>query len=1582
MFGAVSDGKMNLPPLQRVIDIDAVWNNTAPNVKSFLHERRQQEDGDKTFIQPTDISEFFNVEQCEKFFMKKVGKKGADVDVDLRHFNEAYTEILPEFHYSGEKFEDIITDSVSQHNSELITCGESHIDQLRKIDEIDENYFPDTVNPRIKDAIYGTTNLKVNTRSTYWLFRRLFLQRIAEQYRADSDVSPIIVEQLPLAGNIGVWPVGGKPDILTICSTEDGVTVHVSDLKSTHEEKPHYRIQVACYTILIRQLLEEAGIADDVDIAGGVITYDDDYTTFTLDSLPTFDVEVVESDVERVLNTDGKFTRLSEETLQGADFSLTSKCQKCAFKEDCYTNAIENAGLEMLGMGEGIQSVLEDQGISTLRDLARLFDEANHDPETTPTNYDPLNPDIRDKEQYNALTNILNNETMAMTVMRYAQEAQHLLSHIYPEHEYASDSKPAWIKGSGKIPLPDDEPGEKYNVSYDRGELVRVYLTIQYDHRYDRVPAVGAIVDATNVDGEESFVETIDIPNDMYNTTTASGAISAHEYETSVYENREAQLMERVSDSLIETIQQVSSEMDVPDPFVHFYTYSEREVEWVVDALARVDSPSDSVMAFRDLIALSEYGQDENDQPIHTALSPIVENNMSLSIPDEHLTTVANELYTPELQDHQTYTIDGTEHNVWSTFYQHIFDSERNFTRDHGMLRFDPEYDGDTSIDYPSVVRVGSQIPLSYLWVGLGKINDANKHMFTIDSDENTYNHIDTFYYRGTDGTEKIGEQDITALVEYFAAATKAIERGISWKDASMMNDKERLSGNELPEFETESTFTRSAQDMLDLEYESNIEEAFSRYRNRPWQRAVKGEAIMFRVEETVEIDGRTLGVRGNLVYDEVDAISDPTKPKNNCRLKDGSGSGSGSWIVGNKLNDQYTEVEIEDTPLDPESPEGVVSGIQGSIVDYSPHTDGEDVTIHFRNSFAEKSRYESNHRWWKQTSRQINNQRHTSVSRGDVFIVDKQADDITSKRASKAIGQNHPIDDVINPLINGNAVSDVEIGDEQAVTDYLNHLDEISDVSPNEKQRAFITDTTSQVSVLQGPPGTGKTGGTLAPALVSRSIAYFKNNENAIMAVTGTSNKSIDEVFESVSERLEEVRNPDLEFGNEFSRATQNTYPIRIVGDVPDLEDRLDHVGYYSYTHEKFVSGDDFPVANAVSIRNLIRQAFREQFDDGREHVSTKHPYQFIIHTTPSRMMGLVNSFISREFDEDENDSFTDHLDEYPIFDTIAVDEASMFRIPEFFIPTAFMKDDAQLLIAGDHRQMPPVLQHEWDTEVRRSVNEYLPYVSVLDYLRLLRGETIKQIEDDESVLAGTADIPFYRLNTTYRCHQTVADFLKDSIYTQDGINYTSSQTKTFEPPEAQTGAMESLLDPQYPITVVVHDDESSSQVNLYESAIIQQIIESVGETETGVVTPHNAQRGHIQGNINAYEESADHDVNTQVDTVERFQGGEKELIIVGSTVSDPSTLANEDEFILSPNRINVAMSRMKTGLIVVVSKSLLDLIPNDIDTYERSYIWKSLWKHASKNEIWSGNVSDISPNSGGSNPNVWIYGIDNIDV
>lgn len=79
-------------------------------------------------------------------------------------------------------------------------------------------------------------------------------------------------------------------------------------------------------------------------------------------------------------------------------------------------------------------------------------------------------------------------------------------------------------------------------------------------------------------------------------------------------------------------------------------------------------------------------------------------------------------------------------------------------------------------------------------------------------------------------------------------------------------------------------------------------------------------------------------------------------------------------------------------------------------------------------------------------------------------------------------------------------------------------------------------------------------------------------------------------------------------------------------------------------------------------------------------------------------------------------------------------------------------------------------------------------------------------------------------------------------------------------------------------------------------------------------------------------------------MDTVERLQGGERENIIVTATVSDPAAIAQTASFILDLNRSNVAFSRTMKRLIVVVSSSLLNYIPAELEDYQSALLWKSI--------------------------------------
>jgi hypothetical protein len=50
--------------------------------------------------------------------------------------------------------------------------------------------------------------------------------------------------------------------------------------------------------------------------------------------------------------------------------------------------------------------------------------------------------------------------------------------------------------------------------------------------------------------------------------------------------------------------------------------------------------------------------------------------------------------------------------------------------------------------------------------------------------------------------------------------------------------------------------------------------------------------------------------------------------------------------------------------------------------------------------------------------------------------------------------------------------------------------------------------------------------------------------------------------------------------------------------------------------------------------------------------------------------------------------------------------------NLAEALTAAAFLRDDGQFLAVGDHRQMPPILQHAWDQASRRDLARARPHL------------------------------------------------------------------------------------------------------------------------------------------------------------------------------------------------------------------------------------------------------------------------------
>lgn len=114
--------------------------------------------------------------------------------------------------------------------------------------------------------------------------------------------------------------------------------------------------------------------------------------------------------------------------------------------------------------------------------------------------------------------------------------------------------------------------------------------------------------------------------------------------------------------------------------------------------------------------------------------------------------------------------------------------------------------------------------------------------------------------------------------------------------------------------------------------------------------------------------------------------------------------------------------------------------------------------------------------------------------------------------------------------------------------------------------------------------------------------------------------------------------------------------------------------------------------------------------------------------------------------------------------------------------------------------------------------------------------------------------------------------------------------------------------------------------------------------ERAVGVVTPHRAQMGKLVTSLQTVFPNHDPaDIRSAVDTVERFQGQQRNVIVASFGLGDPDLIRAEDEFLYSLNRFNVMASRARAKLIVFTTRSLVDHLADDVDVLEQSRLLKN---------------------------------------
>jgi hypothetical protein len=966
--------------------------------------------------------------------------------------------------------------------------------------------------------------------------------------------------------------------------------------------------------------------------------------------------------------------------------------------------------------------------------------------------------------------------------------------------------------------------------------------------------------------------------------------------------DEEKKLLETFFKGLTQAITRVADEVGSPDEApIHLYFFSRKERDSLMKAVCRQPSVMNA-RAVRDLLGLRQA----IDQPMFSILQDEVANRKALKFHSTGLLPILDQTCYFERKQWMSTRKDGSAVDLSLIFRDGLFNYVLPYRRNpDGSLSFlgDGRYDGY----YPARARFGDQLPIEYLWAVKGRLEKS------IDVKGPAKVLLDKRKWCDYPArTQRITDEELNLMGAKICMALEVIERSLTIRNRRL--GKKPIPIPTISSFSLgAATLERSCREFLDLEYFSKRQEMYQHYALLPFQRVASGRSLIFQCTDVFEFE-KGFVVTGKLVYEGM-GLPKAECIANACRVKGSDGSSSGDWMVVTELHRNEQGI-FEETQK--RSPSEVEKSAR-AIVDRVDVKNLEVVVKVVSWPSGRGNKYSTWHNLPTSYPEKARGKYMQLFEPGRYYILDELADDIISDRASKCLdfAGNNMLYHLLAEYLAGKCDETARLAlSKDAAASFLGWM-QSRRYPPKAEQARFVDRVFSKepIVMLQGPPGTGKTE-TLQLAVLAH-VAAHKAARCRVLMVAPT-HKAIQEFVSKLARCWREY----LDAGGR-DLADLRIYRV-FSGGVPSP---IEGVKYINYNEDK-------ETVEALSDCLMNQSTLTSE-------VLGSSP--MVLCLTPPGLYGLMKKIGDGEPPWSE-----------AFFDLLVVDEASMMRLPELILSGSFLNKNSQILVAGDHRQLPPIVAHNWEKEDRRTLEEMASFLSAMDFLRLLRNEDLGL---ERIKCQNPAEIPTERLCESHRCHSVVAEFLKEWVYEKDKIAFHSDQKQTLPLPKPKTAGLDAVLAPENVFVLFLHDEAESFQSNMVEALVVRALVHNSQTSNIGVITPHNAQKGLLKNML------SDSYGDVRVDTVERYQGGEADFIIISVTVSDPDYVRSESEFLLNLNRINVAISRMKKKLVIVASRSIFEFMPQDAKDYDRALLWRGISEtvgfKADSKPRWSGDLS-----------------------
>lgn len=707
--------------------------------------------------------------------------------------------------------------------------------------------------------------------------------RFAEVISEAEDSGPAVVYQAPLRGSVGTWDVRGKSDLICLWVDEDSVVARVLEIKASREIRPYHQIQATVYSLMLQDILED--IPKNIEVQTGIIHRERRDVSLDPGELPRIDdAEVVEDDVRNLLRADGIIDKVYKESDKGDTIStesyhyrLSGKCNYCLFNQNCFSHAVRNRGLALLGLTEGEQQVLKEHGITKVEELAALKN-APEDPR--PYVYENL--EVVEEE---AVKSLLNEPIVGDKLDDLVQQAQSMLEKLNPSMDDREIEGMVPLQGSGQgaLPATNPSPRTREHMDYDPDGLIRVYMYVREDFMRDSIALVGARIVREASDSSPRSVSVLSdsLPSEKGPRLDVEGALLREFFE-----------------KLFGAIRDVA---EYDEEVLHLYFFSRLERDQLIEGVMRDASRWDeeSFGAVRDLLGFRQA----IDQPMVSIIQEEVQRRYANRYPSSGLLPL---LWQAENKFcncgcgggrfgkymWQVERSDGTEVDLWDAFHYDFFNYLYPVKEKEDGFIVPAKGSGEPY--YPLRARFDNQLPLEYIWAENGKLDDDWA------KNEQQVEEIDKFrYHKG--GQQRVSKEDIRLVAEKLSHALQHVEQSLGHAHNAFELGKEPVN---IPEVSSitlgESNLARASREYIDLEHFSNRQEKLQHYAKSPRERLRTGKSAIIEVKD-VRTEDDDLIVEGKLVYDdrEFDAVD---RVANACRFKDSSGATTGERLVANEV--------------------------------------------------------------------------------------------------------------------------------------------------------------------------------------------------------------------------------------------------------------------------------------------------------------------------------------------------------------------------------------------------------------------------------------------------------------------------------------------------------------------------------------------------------------------------------------------------------------------------------------------------------------------------------------------------------